>query len=168
MTDVVRRFEAAAVRLAAAGYFVFPCKSRRKEPLTPRGFHDATREEKQILRWWDRWPGANIGIALGASGLLVLDIDSKHGADPREWLPTLGLDTGYPVVWTGEAPPPDDEHPNSLEGVRGCHVYFQGRRATVKLRIPGTETYALDLRGDGSYVLAPPSVHPSGVPYELA
>jgi putative DNA primase/helicase len=157
---VDRRMEEAAVSLARRGYFVFPCRPHGKTPLTKNGFRDATRDERQIRTWWDRWPDANIGIACGASGIVVVDIDSKAGADPREVIPALGLD-GYPVVWTGEAPAPSPECPNSLEGVRGAHVYFRGNLPTGKTTISGVE-----IRGEGAYVLAPPSVHPSGVPYE--
>ena len=59
----------------------------------------------------------------------------------------------------------DDAHPNSLEGVRGAQVYTRAADLpTVKLDsvgLPGVE-----LRGRGSYVIAPPSVHPSGATYE--
>jgi hypothetical protein len=154
-----RRYERAALDLAELGYFVFPCRARGKEPLTPNGFHDATQDERTILQWWDRWPDANIGIACGASGLTVLDMDSKHGADPRELIDGMGL-AAYPVVWTGEAPEPSPQYPDSLAGVLGAHIYFLGDRTTVKLPIKGVE-----IRGVGSYVIAPPSVHPSGVPY---
>jgi bifunctional DNA primase/polymerase-like protein/primase-like protein len=155
-----RRFEEAALELASRGYHVFPCQPRGKEPLTPRGFKDATRDERKILNWWDRWPDANIAVALGASEVCVLDEDSKHGADPDEVILGLGLEQ-HPVVWTGEAPEPDERFPRSLSGVRGAHVYFRGRHPTRETELEGVE-----LRGDGAYVLAPPSVHPSGVPYE--
>jgi putative DNA primase/helicase len=154
------RFEKAALGLAAQGYYVFPCRSRGKAPLTPNGFKDATRDEQQIVSWWTRWPDANVAIACGASEIVVIDIDPKHGADPREVIPELGLEH-HPVVWTGEAPEPSAEYPNSLAGVRGAHLYFGGRLPTCKTEIPG-----VDIRGDGAYVLAPPSVHESGWPYE--
>jgi Bifunctional DNA primase/polymerase, N-terminal len=154
------RFEVAALELAGLGYYVFPCRPRGKEPLTRNGFRDATRDEQQILRWWARWPDANIGIACGASEVVVIDIDAKHGADPREVIPELGLED-YLIVWTGEAPEPSDKYPNSRAGVRGAHLYFAGRLPTCETELPGVE-----LRGDGAYVLAPPSVHESGVPYE--
>ena len=157
-----RRFERAALALARAGYFVSHSGRVGKKPLTKNGWHDATRDERTILTWWERWPDANIGVACGPSGIAVLDVDSKAGADPREVIPALGLE-GYPTVWTGEAPEPDAEHPKSLAGVRGAHVYFASDLKTCDTTIPGVE-----LRGDGSYVLAPPSVHPSGVPYERA
>lgn len=158
-TTSARALETAAIDLAAGGYHVFPCKPRRKEPLTVSGFKNATVDERTILHWWDRRPDANVGVACGASGIVVLDIDSKQGADPREIISRLGL-THQPIVWTGEAGPPDAEHPNSLAGVRGAHIPFRGPHRTCDTTIPGVE-----LRGNGSYVIAPPSVHPSGVAY---
>jgi hypothetical protein len=154
-----RRLENAALDLAQRGYHVFPVRPRAKMPLTSNGFKDATGAERTILHWWDRRPDANIGVACGASGIGVLDIDAKHGADPREVIPRLGLE-GYPIVWTGEAPPVD-KHPDSLEGVRGAQVYSAGDVRTCETTIPGVE-----FRGAGAYVVAPPSVHPSGVAYE--
>lgn len=47
-----RRFEGAAIDLAGRGYYVFPLCSRGKAPLTKQGFHNATRDERQILTWW--------------------------------------------------------------------------------------------------------------------
>jgi hypothetical protein len=158
MTD--RRFERAAVALAERGYFVFPCKPHGKEPLTTHGWQDASRDERQILHWWDRWPDANVAVACGPSGIVALDIDSKHGADPREVLPALGFGD-YPTVLTGEAPEPDAAHPESLADVRGAHALFRSALATAKTTVKGVE-----LRGVGGYIIVPPSVHPSGVVYE--
>jgi hypothetical protein len=156
------RFETAALELAAMGYHVFPCRSRTKVPLTARGFKDATTDENQIREWWGRHPDANVAIACGESEIVVLDIDAKGGADPREIIPELGLDD-YLIVWTGEAPEPCEKYPNSLAGARGAHVYFAGQVATTKTSMEGVE-----VRGVGSYVMAPPSVHESGVPYEVS
>ncbi len=109
----------AALNLAENGYHVFPCRPRRKEPMTGRGFHDATRDERTILHAWDRAPDANVGVACGASGINVLDVDTKYGADPREVIPDLGLEH-YPATRTGEAPERCGKYPNSLSGERGA------------------------------------------------
>ena len=154
------RFEKTALDLAEIGYFVFPCRSRGKRPITGTGFKEATRDEKTILTWWDSNPDANIGIACGVSGIVVFDVDSKFGADPKEVLFDLEVN-GAPIVFTGEAPEPDDEHPDSLPGVRGAHVFYRGAHPTTgKMRIRETE-----IRGIGAYVVGPGSVHASGVEY---
>lgn len=149
------RFEQAAVTLAEHGYHVFPCRSRGKEPLTTNGFRDSTRDERKILHWWTNVPDANIGVDCGTTGIVVLDIDSKSGADPDDVLEGRDLN-GAPVVLTGEAPEQDAQHPRSLAGVRGAQVFFRGALRTMRtLTIPGTE-----IRGAGAYVVVPPSVHP--------
>jgi RecA-family ATPase len=156
-----RRFERAALDLAERGYFVFPCRPRGKEPLTERGYKDASRDERRILHWWDRHPTANVGVACGASGIVVLDVDTKHGADPKGVMGQLEIEHHPVVVWTGEAPPRSEDLPNSREGERGAQLYFRG-----DLRVQrDTAISGVEIRGAGAYVIAPPSVHPSGVPY---
>jgi hypothetical protein len=150
----------AAQLLAERGYHIFPCRPGRKDPLTSNGFQAATNDERQILHWWDSHPDANIGIACGASGIVVLDIDTKHGADPNKILGGRDL-AGAAIVQTGAAPAPDQSHPRSLQGARGVQVYFRGSLPTSDLPgLPGCE-----IRGNGAYVIAPPSLHPSGVHY---
>jgi hypothetical protein len=156
----VSRFERAAIELIGYGFHVHPLRPRGKTPLTRHGFKDATRDERQILRWWSSTPDANIGVACGASGIAVLDIDSKSGVDPDEILGEFDL-AGAPVVRTGEAPEPSEKHPKSLAGLRGGQVYFRGKIPTTsKIALEGCE-----IKGVGGYVIAPPSVHHSGVEY---
>jgi hypothetical protein len=151
----------AARDLAELGYPVFPCRPDGKAPLTRHGFKQATRDERQILQWWDTWPDANIGIACGAAGIAVVDIDAKAGGDPAEIIAGLNLNGDIVVARTGEAPPVSDQFPESLEGVRGAHVYFRAAVRTGPLNHDGVE-----LRANGAYVVAAPSLHPSGVRYE--
>ena len=155
-----RRFENAALDLSDRGYYVFPVRARTKFPLTAHGFKDASRDERTILHWWDRWPDANIGVACGASGISVLDIDPKVGADPADVILKLGLGHYPATVLTGIAPERSEKYPKSLPGVRGAQLYFAGGLKTGNLSIPGVE-----VRADGAYVLAPGSIHPSGVEY---
>lgn len=153
----------AALTYAEHGYSVFPTAPRGKRPLTATGFKAATRDERDILHRWGEHPDANIGVACGASHIVVLDIDSKAGADPQDVFGELDI-AGVPLIYTGEAPEPSEKAPNSLAGVRGAHLYFAGDLAgTNDLSIVGCE-----IRGNQHYVVAPPSVHPSGVVYEGA
>jgi hypothetical protein len=146
--------------LAAHGYHVFPLVPRAKRPITSNGFKDATRDERQIVAWWQRTPDANIGIACGASGVVVLDIDTKAGADPRVILAEFDR-AGAPVVGTGLAPERSERYPRSLPRRRGVQAYFRGEMpSAARLTIPGAE-----IKADGGYVVAPGSVHPCGVEY---
>ena len=75
---------AAALKLAASGVRVFPCR-KDKTPSTEHGFKDATRGEGIITDWWTRWPDALIGVPTGnVSGFDALDLDAKH-KDAKDW-----------------------------------------------------------------------------------
>lgn len=69
---------AAALRFAELGYAVFPCAPGRKQPLTARGFLDATTDADQIEAWWTKYPEAN--VAIPTAGLVIIDVD---GPDNR-------------------------------------------------------------------------------------
>lgn len=151
----------AARDLAELGYPVFPCRPGGKAPLTRRGFKEATRDERRILHWWDTWPDANIGIACGLASVAVVDIDAKAGGDPAEVIVSLHIPSPLVTSRTGRAPAADEQYPESLEGVRGAHLFFRADVRTGPLDHEGVE-----LRANGAYVVAPPSLHPSGVRYE--
>ena len=159
----------AALALARRGWPVLPlnavgadgrctcgredCMSPAKHPRTLRGLRDATRDPVKIREWWTRWPDANIGIVTGAdSGLMVLDVDPRSGGNVT--LDDLEAKQG-PLPKTIEA----------QTGGGGRHIFFKHPGGRVKTRAnalgPG-----LDIKGDGGYVVASPSVHITGRRYE--
>jgi Bifunctional DNA primase/polymerase, N-terminal len=157
---------------AARGWAVFPvhgvfrgrcgcgmsdCSSPGKHPLTRRGVKDATTSRKIITRWWKRWPDANLALATGEpSGVVVIDVDPPRG----EFSLTRLLDAGYELPETAAV----------RTGSGGLHLYYgapgcslgnsAGRLPGVGFELPG-----VDLRADGGYVVAPPSIHVSGWRY---
>jgi hypothetical protein len=139
-----------ALTLAKKGLRVFPCLERDKRPATLHGVNDATINPDMIRRWWQQNPRFNIGIATGApSNIFVLDVD---GIDAESELRKLEAQHGT--------------LPATVEVItgRGRHVWF--KMPTVPIRnSAGKVGIGLDIRGDGGYVLAPPSVHPSGRRY---
>lgn len=146
----------AALYYAKIGLAVFPIKPRNKQPLTEHGCKDASKDSAQIAEWWDCWPNANVGIATGSisGGLVVidLDIDEDKGKD------------GYEVLrrWQqehGTLP----ETALSITG-RGGYHYLYRDSASWKNRTGLYE--GVDIRGDGGYIVAPPSIHPNGQKYE--
>jgi hypothetical protein len=67
---------AAALHHAARGWHVFPLWPGSKTPAVPDSWERrATRDPEQIVRWWAARP-FNIGVAVGPSGLLVIDLDT--------------------------------------------------------------------------------------------
>lgn len=140
-----------ALEYAARGWAVFPVEPRGKRPLTIHGVKDATSDPTQVEWEWERWPDANIGLATGASGLVVIDIDKRESATLLPSVPrTLTQRTGS----------------------GGWHLFFTAPEwplgPTVG-KLPGVgATPGIDLRAGDSYVILPPSIHPSGQPYRWA
>lgn len=150
----------AALDYASKGLPVFPCDGE-KHPRVKGGFKSATTDAAQIRQWWARWPDAMIGMPAGeATGVWVLDIDDPEVFEaecPIELPMTQRCDTG-----------------------KGYHLYFKfdpanpvsNRQCTAQQKtdgswpipkLPGAET-----RGEGGYVIVPPSLHPSGKRYTWA
>lgn len=136
---------------AERGWPVFP--TRGKEPLTPNGLKDATTDLSTVDRWTRTWPDAGIGLRTGAaSGVVVLDVDPRHGGD--DTLHELERQHG-PLPNTVEA----------VTGGGGRHIYFKHPGEPVR-NSAGKVGPGLDVRGDGGYVVLPPSPHESGRRYE--
>lgn len=148
MTDLLN----AALAYAARGFLVFPCCPRSKIPATPHGFKDATRDERIIRMWWESVPDYNVAIAAGEdSGLYVLDVDLKVGRSLDEAIESLGF--------------PLPETPTVRTGGGGVQFFFAFPPG-LNLSITGGRLgLGIDTRGNGGYVVAPPSIHPSGPAY---
>lgn len=150
MTDSMREH---ALRLAELGYYVFPIWPKQKTPLFGKdsqwgGWRDhSTTNADVVSEWWtDHAPDANIGIDCGRSGVFVIDIDELDEFEPME--AELGTLPETQCVITG----------------KGVHLYYRaadGLGNSAKTLWPGVDT-----RGDGGYVIAPPSVHPDGSTYD--
>lgn len=143
----------AALALAEGGWPVFPCNPETKAPLTPAGFNDATVDPVLINRWWARNPGALIGVPTGgAIGAWVLDID-----DPGAF--EAACDIALPRT-------------RCARTGKGYHLYFEWDPAApihnlqrTKKGWPIPSLPGAEVRGDGGYVIVPPSIHPNGKPY---
>ncbi len=164
----------AALLYARHGWPVFPCHhperggcscgardcaSPGKHPRTRRGLRDATTNSEVIRRWWRAWPKVNVAIRTGATtgrrgrpGLVVLDVDPPHGGDDS--LQALIAEHG-PLPATGLV----------HTGSGGAHVYFAHPGASIRNNAGTKLGPGLDVRGDGGYVIAPPSQHVSGGTY---
>lgn len=136
----------AARELARAGVPVFPCVPGEKTPVVRSGFRRATTDPRRVAGWWRWQPGANIGIPTGAtSGLVVIDVD-VHGVD--------GYAAYARAARAGLIPAP---LATVTTPTGGQHAYFPAVPARVQ-RSWAVGKAGVDLRGDGGYVIAPPSV----------
>jgi hypothetical protein len=134
---------------ARRGFQVFPLKPRTKEPATRRGLYEATNNAATLRRWFTGAHPYNVAIRTGVpSGVFVLDVDGEQGfSSLAELVEHHGLLPSTLVSTTG----------------KGRHYWFNARSpipCSVGKIAPG-----IDIRGDGGYVVAPPSIHPSGAPY---
>ncbi len=135
----------AALGYSKDGYSVIPISpnGKMKKPLVNWTEWQTRRaDETQIRNWWKVFPKAGVGIVTGKiSNLVVMDIDPKHG----------GTDDGFPptsrVVATGGG------------GQHHYYTYTEGARNR-------TGDNGVDVRAEGGYVVAPPSMHESGNAYE--
>ncbi len=161
----------AALAYAQRGWLVLPCHSPTpmgcschaancsspgKHPRLATGLRAATTDASDIRRWWSYWPRANVAIRTGAdSGLVVIDIDPPHGGDTS--LANL-------VAENGPLPP----GLTVRTGSGGAHYYLAHPGVRVRNTAGAKLGPGIDVRGDGGYVIAPPSRHPSGMIYGWA
>ncbi|MDP9401775.1 MAG: bifunctional DNA primase/polymerase [Actinomycetota bacterium] len=130
------------------------CSSPAKHPRVANGLKAATTDEDQIRQWWARWPSANVAVRTGAvSGMVVIDIDPDHGGE--ESLNRL-------VEQHGELP--DGRAVRTGSG--GRHLYFAHPGGVVRNDAGRRLGRGVDVRGDGGYVIAPPSRHACGRLYQ--
>lgn len=157
--DKLSELGRTAVQYAQLGWEVFPCGVREKRPhrAASKGCNDGTSCLTNIVNFWTGEPNANIAIVCGqpSGGLLVidLDVDEAKGKDGvkvlKEW------ESIY-----GELP----ETAEAETGSGGKHLYYYTDRTSIRPSV--NPDLGVDVRCNGSYVIAPGSVHPSGRLYE--
>ena len=138
-----------AINYRRAGFSVIPIKPRDKRPLIQwEQYQSEAPTEQQIQEWFAKWPDANMALVTGAiSDCVVIDIDTEQAkAKLKNFVDDFDL-AGVPRSKTG----------------KGWQLFFKHPAVPIPNRaglIPG-----LDTRGDGGYVVAPPSIHPNGKQY---
>ena len=135
----------AALKYIDAGLILVPLLARRKIPCLDKGYHLHTPTRDEMRAWWTKWPNANIGIRLQPSGLVVVDIDSPEAqVEVEQW--------GLPPTLTARAG-------------RGHHYYLDNDGTYLPTRRCCVgDSGKIDVLAEG-YVVAPPSVHPTGYTY---
>ncbi len=170
MTETVRNISEklnleAALWYAEQGWHVFPlyeisrgqcscaagsrCGAPGKHPRSAKGFKDATTDPAVIQRWFRQWPAAGIGIATGLSGIVVLDIDPRNQGD-KTLAQLLAEHGALPHT------------PRILTGGGGEHFYFRKPAGDFDSFVLAQ---GIDVKSDGGYVVAAPTMHIMGVQY---
>ena len=149
----------AALHYCRRGWSVIPLRfsgsvEDRKKPLLDswEAYQHTAATEEQVMDWWTRWPEANIGLVMGAaSGLIALDLDGPNAVallhHAKVFLPKTA----------------------AVQTKRGYHAFYQHPGYAVANRahlLSDGNGSGVDVRGDGGYVVAPPSVHGSGWVYQ--
>ena len=122
-------------------FSVIPLKKDKRPLIKWEEYQKRLPTEEEVRLWWSKYPSANIGIVTGKlSGIAVIDIDSKA-----------------PDFWC------DAPHVNTPRGYHCYYKYQDGITNTVN--VSGQKQ---DIRGEGGYVVAPPSVSDNGEKYKWA
>lgn len=144
-----------ALKYISIGWRVFPI-NKDKRPLTSNGFKDATNDEKRVRAWWKKHPHAGIGVATGkVSGIVVLDADLQK-EEAQENLAHLIKTRGS-----------FEQTVVAQSGGGGLHFYFKHPGSDIK--VSNAQNFmgfhGIDVRGDGGYIIVPPTLHKSGNKY---
>lgn len=129
----------------ALGWSIIPVSSKGKEPLIPWGeFQQRCANHTELETWFTKWPNMNLGVVTGAiSHLVVVDADGSEGLKSL----VQGRLTSSVIALTG----------------KGKQVFYKWTEPvgnSVKKLAPG-----VDIRGDGGFVVVPPSIHSNGKIY---
>ena len=154
-----------ALALAGQGFAVFPANPSNKKSLIKAWQENATKDPDQIRQWWTRWPRALIGAPTGwGCDLWVLDLDAKVDEATGEVIEVADL-IAIVEAAIGE-PLPQTLATATPRG--GRHFFYRmpsdGRE--VRNRNPLMEN--IDVRGEGGYVILPPSERADGAVYRWA
>lgn len=137
------------------GIAIIPLKQNGKRPATKHGLNDWTDNPEQVRWWWTQAPTANVGgvMGLASGGVFAIDLDVHEDAANgiktlEEWEIAHGK---LPETWAQQT------------GSGGRQLFY---RTSQPLKNSANSELGVDIRGDGGYVVLPPSMHPCGEPYE--
>ena len=130
------------------------CRTPGKHPRTKNGVKDATDDLGQVARWWEKWPEANIGGAMGGPArLLAVDVDPRKGGDAS----LFDLCEAHGADWLQAR-----EHKTGSGGNHFIYSAAEGFETHRGKLAPG-----IDVKFEGGYVVLPPSIHESGRRYSI-
>ena len=148
-----------------------PCSQIGKHPRTRHGVLDATKDLDVIARWAERWPNANIAIALGKdepaerkngeperrrSNVFAFDLD-RHGAEQD------GVEAFHDLCAEISVTMPDT--PIQLTPSKGLHILFRDSAELAIKNRTGKQALrdGIEVKATGGYIVVAPSRTPKGV-----
>jgi hypothetical protein len=138
--------DAALSYLEKFGFSVIPIKPNKKPFISWTEFQKRKPSPTEVRSWWTKWPRANVGIVTGTiSRIIVFDED---GPEAQAFIKEQG---GFPIT------PQSKTHKG--------HHYFLKYPPELRVSNSSNKKLLLDVRGNGGYIVAPPSIHPSGHQY---
>ena len=138
----------AAKWYAEQGFKIFPCNPVKTPKV--KWSEEMTNDVGKITSWWHQWPDSMIGLVCGqVNGIVVLDIDVKNDVNGFESLKERNFKISTNTFRV-----------NTPSG--GSHFYFKLRENEIIKNSAGLIAPGVDVRGEGGYVIAPPSVCPAG------
>lgn len=159
----VEEIRAALNQYVALGWCALPADAVRKHPAVPwRQYQSRRPAPKEVLELFRRaWRRLNLGLGIGlvtgaASGLLVLDLDASKNGQPAGWESLADK--------LADLPP----GPVVLTPSGGRHYYFRLPEGAIPPRNAAGKLPGVDWRGEGGWVVAPPTRRPDGGRYEWA
>lgn len=134
-----------ALKYASLDFKVFPCGIFSKVPLIPNGngVYDATKDKDLITEWWTKYPDSNIALAI-PEDKIVVDVDGKNQ-----------IEDSLTKTVTAITP-----------RINGGKHYWYKKPIVYQLEKIQDQVSKIDILTYGSYVLAPPSLHPNGGKYK--
>ena len=128
----------------------YTCRTPGKHPRLADWESNASNERQQISTWWHKWPTANIGLAVGKSGLVTFDLDSYKDV--------FGDDGDLFTL-------ADKQTVTQLSGGGGEHLVYAMPAGKAYTNANNTLPPGIDIRGVGGMQVLAPSLHPSGRQY---
>ncbi|MFD4673711.1 bifunctional DNA primase/polymerase [Lentzea sp. NPDC058450] len=157
------------LRMAARGWHLFPAVPGAKRPFVDQWEQRATSDHGVISDFYTRYPRHNVAVATGPSGLVVVDCDlAKPGDVAPDGFNMLGVATGLDVLTllaeraNAKVPPTFTVRTPGTGEHGGYHLYFRPPKGVALRNTAGTLGWLVDTRAHGGYVIAPPSITPTG------
>lgn len=142
----------AARRYFAAGFSLIPCTVNKKPAIAEWREYISNRPSSVLVDSWFFYKAHSIGLVLGnvSNNTVVIDLDGTPAVNLfKKQFPALMNTT---TVLTGSQ--------------NGAHLYFHVDTVGENFNVRVPNIGGFEIRGNGQYVIAPPSWHPSGARYE--